>query len=79
MIRCHLATLMQRENLRISDVAHKTGLNRSTIRALVQENATRIELPAIEKLCLLFGCEVGDLLQLQLQLQVEITSSKDQA
>lgn len=65
MIRCHLAALMKRKKLRISDVAHQTGLNRSTIRALAQESVTRIELPAIEKLCLLFDCEVGELLQLE--------------
>lgn len=63
MIRCHLSTLMGREKLRISDVAQRTGLNRSTITALYNETATRVELPAIERLCNLFQCQVGDLLE----------------
>jgi putative transcriptional regulator len=63
MIRCHLSTLMGREKLRISDVARLTGLNRSTITALYKETATRIDLPAIEQLCRVFNCEVGDLLE----------------
>lgn len=42
MIRCHLSTLMGRDKLRISDVAQRTGLNRSTVTALYNEAATRV-------------------------------------
>ena len=63
MLRCHLSTLMGRDKLRISDVAKKTGLNRSTITALYNETATRVDLSAIESLCKLFQCQVGDLLE----------------
>lgn len=63
MIRCHLSTLMGREKLRIADVSRRTGLNRSTVAALYRETATRVELPAIDRLCRLFGCEVGELLE----------------
>lgn len=63
MIRCHLSALMGRDKLRIADVARRTGLNRSTIQALYRETATRIELPAIEQLCMLFNCRVGDLFE----------------
>lgn len=63
MVRCHLSTLMARRQLRVSDVARLTGLNRSTVTALVRQSATRIDLPAIEKLCMLLQCSVGDLLQ----------------
>jgi putative transcriptional regulator len=54
---------MGRDKLRISDVVRKTGLNRSTVTALYKESATRVELPAIEKLCHLFHCEVGELFE----------------
>ena len=63
MIRCHLSLLMGRDKLRISDVAQRTGLNRSTITALYNETATRVELPAIESLCNLFHCQVGELFE----------------
>lgn len=63
MVRCHLSTLMALHALRVSDVARLTGLNRSTVTALARETATRIELPAIEKLCTLLQCSVGDLLE----------------
>lgn len=63
MIRCHLARLMHRNKLRVSDVARETGLNRSTVSALCKETATRVELPAVERLCRLLGCEIGDLFE----------------
>lgn len=63
MVRCHLSTLMGRDKLRIADVARRTGLNRSTITALYNETATRVDLPAIEQLCRLFDCQVGELFQ----------------
>ena len=63
MIRCHISSLMGRDKLRITDVSRLTGLNRSTITALYRETATRVELPAIEQLCSLFKCSVGDLFE----------------
>lgn len=64
MIRCNLSILMGRDKLRISDVAKSTGLNRSTITALYNETATRVDLPAVESLCKLFHCQVGELFEI---------------
>lgn len=63
MIRCHLGRLMGERKLKISDVARATGLNRNTITLLYRETASRVELETVEKLCELFGCEVGDLFE----------------
>lgn len=63
MIRCHLSTFMGRDKLRIADVSRRTGLNRSTVTALYRETSTRIELPAVEQLCRLFDCQVGELFE----------------
>lgn len=63
MIRCHLSTLMGRAKMNIADVNRLTGLNRTTISALYHETSQRIELSAIEKLCQVFKCGVGDLLE----------------
>ena len=71
MIRCNLSILMGRDKLCIADVARQTGLNRSTITALYKETATRIDLPAIDQLCRLFGCQVGDLFQHQSDMAEE--------
>ena len=63
VIRCHLARLMGERKLKIVDVARETGLNRNTVTLLYKETAQRIDLDAIDKLCELFECEVGDLLE----------------
>lgn len=64
MIRCNLSRLMGEQKMNISDVARSTGLNRSTISLLYHETATRIDLESIDKLCRLFRCQVGELLEL---------------
>ena len=63
MIRCHLSTLMGRDKLRISDVSRLTGLNRSTVTSLYKETVTRVDVAAIDALCKLFHCSVGDLFE----------------
>ena len=63
MMRCHLSSLMGRDKINIAAVARLTGLNRSTVTALYRETATRVELPAIERLCCLFNCTVGELFE----------------
>ncbi|WP_281547054.1 helix-turn-helix transcriptional regulator [Pseudoalteromonas sp. PAR1] len=63
MIRCNLARLMGERKMKVMDVARETGLHRNTITLLYKETAQRIDLEAIDKLCELFECEVGELLE----------------
>lgn len=65
MVKCHLSQLMGIHKLKVADVARATGLNRSTITALYDEKATRIDLETIEKLCNHFNCQIGDLLEIK--------------
>ncbi len=61
MIRCHLSRLMGEQKMKIADVARETGLNRNTVTLLYKETATRVDIAAINALCELFDCDVGDL------------------
>lgn len=63
VIRCHLSTIMGQHKMKITDVANETGMNRSTVTSLYKETASRIELETIDKLCVLFNCQVSDLLE----------------
>lgn len=63
MIRCHLSRLMGERKLKIVDVARETGINRGTITRLYQESALRVDFEVLDKLCDLFECEVGELLE----------------
>ncbi|MFT5717081.1 MAG: putative transcriptional regulator [Oleiphilaceae bacterium] len=63
MIRCHLARLMGERKMRIADVVRETGLNRNAVTLLYKETAQKVDLEALEKLCLLFDCDIQDLLE----------------
>lgn len=63
MIRCHLSILMGRDKLKIADVAREAGLHRNTVALLYKETAQKVDLDAIERLCKLFDCGVGDLFE----------------
>ncbi len=63
MIRCNLSRLMGEQKMNISDVARESGFNRSTISLLYHEKASRVDLDVVEKLCEVFNCQVGDLLE----------------
>jgi len=63
MIKCHLARLMGERKMKIMDVARETGLHRNTVTLLYKETAKKIDLDAVEKLCELFDCEVGELFE----------------
>jgi putative transcriptional regulator len=67
MIRCHLARMMGEHKVRIVDVARQTWLSRAAVTLLYEETAQKVDLEAIEKLCLLFECQVGDPLKLTQQ------------
>ena len=64
MIRCHLARMMGEHKMRIADVVRETGLSRNTITLMYKETAQKVDLDALERLCALFECQVGDLLEL---------------
>ncbi|WP_321276910.1 helix-turn-helix transcriptional regulator [Thiomicrorhabdus indica] len=51
--------------MKIADVARETGLHRNTITLLYKEEASRVELDTVEKLCRLFNCSVCDLFQIE--------------
>lgn len=63
MIRCHLSRLMGERKMKIADVARETNLHRNTITLLYKETATRVDFETMDKLCKLFGCELGDLFE----------------
>lgn len=63
MIKCHLSTLMGTKKIKISELARETNLNRNTITLLFKEEASRIDLETIDKLCKYFDCSISDLLE----------------
>jgi putative transcriptional regulator len=63
MIRCNLGRLLGERKLKISDVARDTGINRGTLTRLYQETAERVDMDALDKLCVYLGVGIGELLE----------------
>lgn len=63
MIKCNLSKLMGEHKVNIQTVHEETGLNRNTISNLYHEKVSRIDFSTIDKLCVFFNCEVGELLE----------------
>jgi len=63
MIKCHLSTMMGTRKLKISDLVSEAGLSRSTVTGLYHETTQRFDGPVLGKLCEVFDCQVGDLLE----------------
>lgn len=61
MIKCNLAVLMAERKLSIQDVADRTGLSRTTISSLVNENGKGIQFDTMDVLCELLKVNPGEL------------------
>ena len=64
MIKCHLSSFMGAEKLKIMDVVRETGLHRTTVTSLYKETAKKVDLEAVEKICRLFKCDVGQMFEI---------------
>ena len=62
-IYCRLSTLMGEKRYKIQDVFEQTGLSSATISNLYHDKMQRIDYETLGKLCKLFGCNVGDILE----------------
>ncbi len=62
-MKCHLSKIMGVKRLKIADVARDTGINRGTITRLYNETATRVELEAIDALCIYLEVPIGELFE----------------
>ena len=64
MVRSHLVELMRRHQLKTAELARLARVNRSTVTALTRDRATRVDLGALERICTVLGCALGDLLEI---------------
>lgn len=66
VVRCKLRQLMgAHDNMRVSALAEKTGLQRNSITAMYNNTATRYDAKSLAAICEALGCEIGDLLVLE--------------
>ncbi|HED16753.1 MAG TPA: XRE family transcriptional regulator [Gammaproteobacteria bacterium] len=63
MIKIHLSKIMGEKRLKISDVVKATNINRGTITRLYHEQAQRVDLDALDKLCRYLQCQLSELIE----------------
>lgn len=62
-IKIRVSDLLGQRKMTQKQLSEQTGIRPATISALYHETAKRLELDQIEKLCEVFECSPGDLLE----------------
>ena len=62
MIISNLAVLLAKRKLKVADLVRSTGINKSTLHKLYNDESVRIDFETIDKICIALDVGVGDLL-----------------
>ncbi|BBP44541.1 transcriptional regulator [Thiosulfativibrio zosterae] len=62
MIKSNLSTLMGSKRLKVIDVAREIDVNRNAIDLLYKDEAKRVDIEVLDKLCKFFECTPNDIL-----------------
>lgn len=61
----------EKRNIALKEVGRQTGIAWSTLNAWANNNVTRYDAPVIKALCTYFSCQVGDLITIERESEVE--------
>lgn len=61
MVVCKLPILLAERKMRVADLIRGTGINKTTLHKLYNEELTRIDLDTIDRICDYLNIQVGDL------------------
>ncbi|ABE74744.1 MULTISPECIES: helix-turn-helix domain-containing protein [Psychrobacter] len=61
MIVSKLPVILAEKKLRVADVVRATGMSKSTLHKLYNEESSRIDFNTIDQLCEFLDVQVGDL------------------
>lgn len=63
MILNKFAIVLAEKRLRVADVVRATGMSKSTLHKLYNDESSRIDFETIDKLCEFLEVDVGDLFE----------------
>jgi putative transcriptional regulator len=63
MIQSNLARLLGGRRMTMAELQRRTGLAYTLLHRLYHGKVTRVELAALDKICVELGCSVGDILE----------------
>jgi len=62
-IRIKLDELIQKAGISKSKLSHRAEMQRSQINHYCNNEITRLDTDVLARICTVFGCEIGDLLE----------------
>ena len=63
MIVNHLPTLLAERKLKVADAVRATGVSKTTLHKIYNDQSSRIDFDTIDKLCEYLEVEVGDIFE----------------
>ena len=63
MIINHFPTLLAERRLKVADAVRSTGVSKTTLHKIYNDQSSRIDFDTIDKLCEYLEVEVGDLFE----------------
>ncbi len=64
-MKIHLSDLLGRKKMTQAELARRTEIRPNTINEIYWELVDRINLDHIEKICLVLGCKIEELLEIE--------------
>ncbi|WP_201548889.1 helix-turn-helix domain-containing protein [Psychrobacter sp. Pi2-1] len=61
MILCNLPVLLAERRMKVADLIRMTGISKSTMHKIYNEQTSRIDFDTMDKICEALNIEVGDL------------------
>ncbi|AMN50283.1 helix-turn-helix transcriptional regulator [Psychrobacter sp. P2G3] len=63
MLVNHLPTLLAERRPKVADAVRATGISKTTLHKIYNDQSTRIDFDTIDKLCKYLEVEVGDIFE----------------
>ena len=71
MIVNHLPTLLAERRLKVADAVRATGVSKTTLHKIYNDQSSRIDFDTIDKLCEYLGVGVGDLFEYVTEVEAD--------
>ena len=75
MIKLNLPVLFAQRGLRVADAERESGVNRTTLYRLYNNESSRIDFETLDKLCIYLDCEPKDVFIFEKPVAENQTSS----
>ncbi|UTO05449.1 helix-turn-helix transcriptional regulator [Moraxella sp. FZLJ2107] len=63
MIKSNLPVLLAQRRLKVADLIRMTGISKSTVHKIYNDQTTRIDFETIDKICEALDVQVGDIFE----------------